>query len=150
MTDTSALNDQQFMDALLDIVLPPNAAGSLPGAGPLGLSGQVAAGLKSDPMLGPMVEAAMGAIQAAALSQHPDGLRSLTPEARKELVQAQAAANPFFMMGLARYLYPAYYQHPQVLAGIGVPARPPFPEGYSVEPTDPELLEKLLARRKQA
>lgn len=146
----SPLNDTQFMDALLDVVLPANASGTLPSAGSLGLSAEVTAGLQADPLLGPMVEAGVSAIQTAALSQHSEGLLGLTPDARRELVKAQAAANPFFMMGLARYLYPAYYQHPQVLTGIGVPARPPFPEGYDVEPTDPQLLEKLLARRKQA
>jgi hypothetical protein len=95
-----------------------------------------------------MVEAGVRAIREAALSQHPNGLSALTPEAGAKLIQAQASANPFFMMGVARYLYPAYYQHPQVLAGIGAPPRPPFPEGFAVEATDAGLLEKLLARRK--
>ena len=39
MTESpTALNDQEFMDALLNLVIPPNASGSLPGAGTLGLS----------------------------------------------------------------------------------------------------------------
>ena len=64
-------------------------------------------------------------------------------------MQAQVSANPFFMMGLLRYVYPAYYAHPQVLKGIGEAARPPFPEGFEVEPTDPALLEKLEQRTKR-
>lgn len=149
MTDSpTALNDQEFMDALLNLVIPPNASGSLPGAGALGLSTSVAAGLQADPLLGPMVEAGAQAIREAALSQHPNGLRALTPEAGAMLVQAQISANPFFMAGLVRYLYPAYYQHPQVLRGIGAEPRPPFPGGFDVEATDAGLLEKLHARRK--
>jgi hypothetical protein len=148
MTDTPALNDLAFMDALLDLVIPPNPSGSLPGAGTLGISPAVSTGLQSDPMLGPMIGAGVQAIREAALAQHPDGLASMTGEDGARLVQAQVSANPFFMMGLLRYVYPAYYGHPQVLKGIGEVTRPPFPEGFEVEPTDPALLEKLQARRK--
>ena len=149
MTESpTALNDEKFMDALLELVIPPNASGSLPGAGALGISHEVANGLQADPLLGPMVGAGIQAISEAALSQDPNGLTGMTPEAGRELVQTQVSANPFFMMGLLRYLYPAYYQHPQVLRGIGEAPRPPFPQGFDVEATDARLLEKLHSRRK--
>jgi hypothetical protein len=149
MTESlTALNDEQFMDALLNLVIPPNASGSLPGAGTLGLSPAVATGLQADPLLGPMVGAGLQAIWEAARSQQKEGLAGMTPEAGTKLVQTRVSANPFFMMGLLRYLYPAYYQHPQVLRGIGEAPRPPFPEGFDVEGTDAGLLEKLQARRR--
>ena len=66
-----------------------------------------------------------------------------------KVVETQlAASHPLLIMGLARYLYPAYYQHPRILEGIGEAPRPPFPEGFDVEATDAGLLEKLQARRK--
>ncbi len=136
------------MDALLDLVIPPNASGSLPGGGALGLSPAIATALQADPLLGPMVEVGLRAVREAALSQHPEGLPGMTPEAGTKLIEAQVSAHPFLMMGLLRYLYPAYYQHPQVLSGIGEPPRPPFPEGFDVEATDASLLEKLQARRR--
>jgi len=149
MTESpTALDDQKFMDALLNLVIPRNASGTLPGAGTLGLSLTVATGLHEDPLLGPMVGAGVQTIWEAALSQHPNGLAGMTPEAGKKLIQSQVSANPFFMMGMLRYLYPAYYQHPQVLRGIGEAPRPPFPEGFDVEATDARLLEKLHARRR--
>jgi hypothetical protein len=46
-------------------------------------------------------------------------------------------------------VYPAYYAEARVLAGIGEAARPPFPEGFEVEPTDPALLAALAARAKR-
>ena len=95
-----------------------------------------------------MVKGGVQAIWEAARSQHSEGLAGMTPEAGTKLVQTQVSANPFFMMGLLRYLYPAYYQHPQVLRGIGEAPRPPFPEGFDVEATDARLLEKLQARRR--
>jgi len=149
MTDSpTALNDQEFMDALLNLVIPPNASGSLPGAGALDLSLAVATALQADPLLGPLVEAGVQAIWEAALSQHPEGLPGMTPEAGTKLVETQFSANPFVMMSMLGYLYPAYYQHPQVLKGIGEVARPPFPEGFDVEATDATLLKKLRARRR--
>jgi hypothetical protein len=72
----------------------------------------------------------------------------MTREAGKQLVETTLSSNPFVMMGLLRYLYPAYYAHPRVLEGIGEPPRPPFPEGFDVEATDAGLLEKLQARRR--
>jgi len=143
-----ALNDDDFMKALLNLVIPPSASGDLPGAGALGLEPAVAAGLQADPLLGPMVEAGAQAVREAALSQDPKGLPGMAPEDGMNVLEAQVSSNPFLIMGMLRYLYPAYYQHPRVLEGIGEAARPPFPGGFDVEPTDPELLDKLQARRK--
>ncbi|HSP56167.1 MAG TPA: hypothetical protein VLS25_11335 [Dehalococcoidia bacterium] len=135
------------MDALLNLVIPPDESGSLPGAGALGLSAAVAAALQADSLLGPLVEAGVQGVREAALSNHPEGLSGMTPEAGTKLVETQLSGRPFVIMGILRYLYPAYYQHPLVLTGIGEVPRPPFPEGFDVEATDPRLLEKLRARR---
>ena len=149
MTESpTALSDQEFMDALLNLVVPPNASGGLPGAGALGLSLAVATALQADPLLGPLVEAGAQAVREAAHSQHPEGLPGMTPEAGTKLIETQLSAHPFLMVGMLRYLYPAYYQHPKVLRGIGEVTRPPFPEGFDVEATDARLLEKLQARRR--
>ncbi len=154
MTETpAALNDPDFMKALLDLLIPPSASGdlpgadTLPGAGALGLSPDVVTSIQADPALGPLVEEGVQALREAAGSQHPGGLPGMAPEAGAQLVEAQLATHPFFILGILRYLYPAYYQHPQVLEGIGEEPRPPFPEGFEVEATDVELLKKLEARR---
>ena len=147
MTETpAALNDLHFMKALLDLLIPPSGSGDLPGAGALGLSAAVVTALQGDPLLGPPVEAAVQALRETALSQHPEGLPGMAPQAAARVVEAQL--DPMLIMGILLYLYPAYYQHPRVLEGIGEPPRPPFPEGFDVEPTDVELLEKLRARRR--
>ncbi len=148
MTETpAALDDQDFMNALFDLVIPPSASGELPGAGALGLSPAVATALQADPLLGPLVEAGVRAVREAALTEHPEGLSGMTPQAGTKVVEAQLTTHPLLIMGMLRYLYPAYYQHPRVLVGIGEAPRPPFPEGFDVEATDAELLEKLRARR---
>ena len=144
----AALNDHDFMKAFLDLVIPPSASGEIPGAGDLGLEPAVAAALQADPLLGPPVEAGAQAVREAALSEHPEGLPGMTPQAATEVLKAQLANHPLLILGMSRYLYPAYYQHPRILEGIGEPPRPPFPEGFDVEATDAELLEKLRARRR--
>jgi hypothetical protein len=149
MTESpAALNDLAFMDALLNLVIPPDGSGRLPGAGALGLSAAVAAALQADPLLGKLVEAGVRELREAALSSHPEGLSGMTPEAGTKLVETQLSGQPFVIMGILRYLYPAYYQHPLVLTGIGEAPRPPFPEGFDVEATDAGLLERLQARRR--
>ena len=149
MTETpSALNDPEFMKALLDLVIPPSRSGDLLGAGALGLSATVVTALQADSAIGPLVEAGTQAVQESALSQHPEGLAGMAPQARAEVVEAQLATHPLLIMGISRDLYPAYYQHPRVLEDIGEQPRPPFPEGFDVEATDADLLEKLRERRK--
>ena len=143
----AALNDHDFMKALFDLVIPPSASEDLPGAGALGLEAAVATALQADPLLGPLVEAGAQAVREAALSQHQKGLPGMASEARTKVVEGQLATHPLLIMGLSRYLYAAYYQHPRILECIGEPPRPPFPEGFDVEAIDAELLEKLLARR---
>jgi len=145
---TSPLDDHEFMDAVLNVVLPESPQGEVPGAGSLGLAPTVAAGLRGDPLLGPMVETGLEGLRRAALADgppRPDWAAS--PEAL-EFISSRLSEQPFVVMGLLRHLYPAYYGHPRVLAAIGEAARPPFPEGFEVEPTAPELMRRLLARRK--
>jgi hypothetical protein len=149
MTETTAaLNDHDFMKALLNLVIPPSASGELPGAGALGLEPAVATALQADPLLGPMVEAGALAVREAALTEHSEGLPGIAPQAGTKVLEGQLTSHPFLIMGLSRYLFPAYYEHPRILEGIGEPPRPPFPEGFDVEATDAELLEKLRARRR--
>jgi hypothetical protein len=147
-TTTTPLRDPAFMQAFLDLVIPPSDDGKLPGAGSLDVAAQVAGQIEADPMLGPMVIAGINAIHDAALTRDGAGLPALSPAVGAEVVESQLAAHPALMIGMALHLYPAYYQHPRVLAGLGEPPRPPFPEGYTLEPTDPALMQKLLDRRR--
>ena len=143
----TALRDPEFMRAMLDVVIPTSNAGRMPGAGGLGLEAEIAAAIEADTMIGPVLKTALEALRQAAESRDARGMAGLDATARNEVVQAQMG-HEVLMMALARYVYAAYYAHPRVLEGLGEPARPPFPEGYEVEPTDPQLLERLKRRRR--
>jgi len=149
-TVINPLTDAPFMEALLDLVIPPSKDGVMPGAGSLGLGGAVAAAIESDSRFGPPVSEGLSAIAESAAARNAGGLPALAPAERLEVIQGVLGAHPNLMTSVARYLYPAYYQHPRVLQGLGEPARPPFPEGFEIEPTDEHLLAKLHARRRTA
>ncbi len=146
-TDTSPLQDTDLLTTVLDLLIPPRADGRLPGAGALCLADVVAADLQADPRSGPLVEAGLTALAAAAVELNPAGFASLDSDDALALLQAQLQAHPALVPGLTYHLYLRYYQHPTVLAGLDQPARAPFPDGFEVEETDPELL-ALLATRK--
>lgn len=141
------LNDPDFMQAFLDTFIPPNADGVMPGAGALGIAAAVATAIEADAALGPIVSAGLAAVSKAALSSNSGGFVLLAPSMRAETVKGVLSHHPLLVNALVRHVYPAYYQHPQVLEALGEPARPPFPEGFEIEPTDPALLAILQSRR---
>jgi hypothetical protein len=138
----SVFDDPGFLRAILNLVIPPE--GGMPGAGDLGLGAEVAGSLGHDPA----TAAGLDAIQSAASARDPGGLAALPESAALDVAQSLAADYPALMPTLARVTALAYYQHPEVLVAIGEPARPPFPEGFELDPISPEWL-ALLERRAQ-
>ena len=140
------LLDTAFMDAFFDVVIPPSEDGRMPGAGSIDVTAEVAGKIEADPGLGPPVRAGLQAIREAALARDPRGFTALAAEARVEVVEGLLPTHPVLMVGVALHLYQAYYQHPRVLEALGEPPRPPFPDGYDLEPTSPQLLDRLRTR----
>ena len=139
----SALGDATFLSALLDTLIPPGGKRGMPGAGGLGIELVVADGLAADAQAGSPVAAWIEALRGEVA-----GFASLPAADRARLVEAHAGQDPAAMAALLRRVYLAYYQHPAVLTAIGEPPRPPFPEGFELEPSDPELLAALKPRQK--
>ena len=148
MTNTTdPLLDPGFMQAFLDTVIPPSPDGRMPGAGSLDIEDAVAAAVDADARSGPVIRAGLAAVASSAYTRAEGGFAALPPADRVAVVSAVLPDHPQLMNAFARHLYLAYYQHPRVLVALGEPPRPPFPEGFTVEPTDPELLGKLMERR---
>ena len=142
MTNTTApLEDAAFMTALLDTLIPPSEDGKLPGAGALGLGPQVTTAIVSNTRIATEITAALEGVRAQA-----PGFAALDLPARVEAIRAAEAAHPALIPSITTPLYFAYYQHPVVLMGLGLPARPPFPGGYEVDATDPDLLDLLHSK----
>ena len=144
---TDPLLDPGFMQAFLDTVIPPSPDGRMPGAGSLGIEDAVVAAVEQDSHSGQLIRAGLAAVESAASTSTEGGFTALSSADRVAVVSAVLPDHPQLMNAFARHLYLAYYQHPRVLVALGEPPRPPFPEGFTVEPTDPELLAKLMERR---
>lgn len=142
MNTADPLRDPRFIQAVLDTIVPPDRERGMPGAGALGLDGAVAAAVAADERSSPLMAEALGALSSVAFAALPPGERAAA-------MRAVFDRYPGALDALCRHVYLAYYQHPEVLQAIGEPARPPFPEGFTVAPTDPDLLASLEARRRR-
>jgi hypothetical protein len=130
--------------AVLDELIPARDA-SLPGAGGLGLGTYVEARLGDATAL---VEGGLAALDALACDRGASNYSELPPEDRASLLRQTAADHPGFVEALVFHTYTGYYQHPRVAAAIGLPPRPPHPEGYELEAGDLSLLEAVRKRPK--
>ncbi len=143
--NVNALADTSFFTAVLDTLIPASGDGKLPGAGRLGLASEVAAAIEGNEHAAALVEDGLEAVRDATAGSN-GGFAALDLPARVEAIEAQLKAHPRLIPSITTPLYFAYYQHPTVLVGLGMPARPPFPGGYEVTPTDPGLLDLLRSR----
>lgn len=142
------LPDEQMrtLAALLDEVIPPSADGRMPGAGALGLAERIVRDVAARPGSIDGVRSGLDTLDRTARGEHGEAFASLSLDARKQVVEQVSGADPFLLPSLAFPTYIAYYEHPQVLAALGMEPRPPHPKGYELEPFDESLLEGVRSR----
>ncbi len=126
----------------LDELIPARPDGALPGAGSLGLADAVETALRATPALHAAVAQSLDAADARARAEHGQPFDALAADAQIALVRALATSEHALPPAVLLQTYAAYYADPRVLAGLGLPPRPPHPEGYALAPSD---LEPLLA-----
>ena len=131
---------------VLDELIPPTEDGRMPGAGALGLEDHIAAALHPAPALREMLEQSLTALTELARRRNPQGLVALSAAERRAVLNELAASEHAVTPVLALHAYSGYYQHPRVLAALGLEARPPHPAGYAIEPNDLSLLDPVRRR----
>jgi hypothetical protein len=129
---------EQTLATVLDAIIPPAPERGLPGAGELGLGATVQEIMASSPELVPVVTQGL-----AAARTH---IEASPPQSAAALLEAIAASEPTMVPALVFHLYIAYYQAPAVVGALGVPPRPPHPEGYELESGDLGLLDAVRDR----
>lgn len=144
--DLFTADELDSLSAVLDTIIPPSADGRMPGAGALGLVAQVERGLATMAMLVPAIQQGLAALDAIAREQGAANFAALSATARSEALRAINASQPAFLGPLLFHTYANYYQQPQVIAGIGLEARPPHPKGHVLEPGDFSLLDAVRGR----
>lgn len=132
--------------AVLDELIPPSADGRLPGAGAAGLVDYLEGVCARTPDLQPALDDGLAALAELAREHGAESLADITQPQRSALLNEVTSRAPAFLPGLLFHTYAGYYQQPAVLEGLGLPPRPPFPEGYTLEPGDLGLLDPVRAR----
>jgi hypothetical protein len=131
---------------MLDRLIPPSADGRLPGAGELGIAADVETTLRRVPAMHEMVIASLAALDRLAERRGTARFTALSPAAQQETLDELSCSTDAFPPFLMLYTFGCYYKHPRVLGHYGLPARPPHPQGYEIEPFDHSLLDPVRAR----
>jgi hypothetical protein len=150
MTAAAPFTAQQLraLAHVLDDLIPASADGRLPAAGALGVAAYVERSLGAMPELKTMVGEGLTALDAMARRRHPDGLDAMDAAQRAAVLREHASSPHAFPPILILHAFAGYYQDPRILALLGMPARPPHPEGYELEAGDLSLLDPVRRRGK--
>lgn len=119
--------------AILDALIPANAARSIPAAGELGVADFIAAVADSNAEFKEHVSSLLRHAQTLA-----DGVTT-------DLVRQLEGDQPEAFAALLTETYKGYYSRPDMRAKVGVGAHPVHPLGYDVPRDPPELMNRLTA-----
>lgn len=139
---------QRVLVHVLDDIVPASADGRRPAAGQLGVAAYLDQSLDALPELKAMIAQGLDALDALARQRHPGGLDALPAPERAAVLAAHAGTEHSFPPILILHAFAGYYQEPRVLAALGMPPRPPHPEGYAMGPDDLSLLDPVRKRGK--
>jgi hypothetical protein len=138
--------DPNDLAAVLDELVPPRPDGSLPGAGALGVGAHVERMCAQVPELASPVTQGLRALAELARGRGGRSFADLAAADRQAVLREVDAVAPGFTPTLTFLAYGGYYADPRVVAALGLEARAPFPEGYSVPASDFALLENVKRR----
>jgi hypothetical protein len=139
-------DEERLLPTLLDDVVPPSADGRLPGAGSLDLVADIARRVRETPVLRSVVEYGLGALAGLGRERNPGGWTALSRAERRAALTDFAATDQFFLPAFLFLVYSGYYRHPRVVEALGLEARAPHPQGYTMAPDDWSVLEPVRAR----
>lgn len=81
-----------------------------------------------------------------AIEQHQQPYSELDRSVQDRILETRRTENVRFLMGLAIRTVECYYLDARVMQAIGLPARAPYPEGFTVHKGDLTLLDPVRAR----
>ncbi len=139
MTDKHA-QYQQTLAALVDFMLPRSSDGGKPGAVELGVADDLASCGDSE------LHDGLAILDAESELMFKLPFYELRSELRQELVHSLRHKLRNFFARLNKKILQVYYQKDRVLDGLGLGARPPFPDGYHVREGDLSLLFDVYER----
>lgn len=139
-------DEMRLLTSVLDEIIPPSGDGRFPGAGALGLADFVEQTLQSTPELRPAIAQGLSALEELARSRDPAGFAALAGQEKRDVLNELSTTQPAFLPVLILQTYAGYYQNARVVEALGLEARPPYPEGYELEPGDLTPLDRVRRR----
>jgi hypothetical protein len=136
--------ERQLLRQVLDVLIPGTSA--LPAAGQAGAADHVEGRAEATPALRRRLGEGLATIAILAARRHPGGFAALDHDQRETVLRSASTEVPDAFDALIIHAYSGYYALPQVLAGIGAPARPPQPLGHEMAPLDDRLLARVKER----
>ena len=140
----SAEQTRALTCALDEII--PSGEGGLPGAGELGLAAAIEEAARQDADLRAAVEEGLASLEELARGRGSEGYADLSREDRLEVLNEAGAKAPLFLPSLIGRTFVGYYQDARVRGSLRLETRPPYPDGYEVEPTDFSILDPVRER----
>lgn len=131
--------DRALLINLAGQMIPAHAERAMPGADDPAIIAGVEATLARD-------FDALVAVLAQIRALADGGFEALPQTDQAPLLADWRAAHPPQTQLLEMLIVRAYYQDSRVRAAIGIPDRPPYPQGYEVAQGDLSLLDAVRAR----
>ncbi|MFT5391110.1 MAG: hypothetical protein ACI8PT_001302 [Gammaproteobacteria bacterium] len=135
--------EKRTLDTLVDLIIPASEDGRFPAASEFDVWGYIGSVV---PQFMAQFQQELARLNAQALAEYGTALSSLPQPDAQSLAQRLRASEPGVLEALAKQVVSCYYQQDQVLVGIGMEPRPPFPLGYDVHLGDLSLLEPVRKR----
>jgi hypothetical protein len=140
-TERFTAEERRLLARVLDEIVPSRPDGKLPGAGQLGVAEHVERAVRNQAEVRSMIVQGLRALDTLARQRKGQEFAALSRADKVALLNEQT-----FVFPLMLNAYVGYYQHPRVVAALGLDPRPPHPEGYAMEPNDLTLLDPVRRR----
>jgi hypothetical protein len=141
--NVESLDEEQerTLSAVLNLIIPPSEDGKMPGAVDVNFFAYM-----HHANLLPLIREGLINIVEESHNKYGQEFGLLSSDEQEQLIDGLRRRYFRFFGSLTNGVVQCYYLHDQVLKGIGVDVRPPFPQGYLVEEGDLCLLESVYER----
>lgn len=132
-----------IFDVVLDQMIPEDSTRKKPSAADVGVFEYIA---ERNPASFVEIGRQLDELDALASASYRKRYSELTRELQDETLNRLHAADSRFLLTLALQTVECYYLDRRVMSTIGLPTRPPYPDGYTVQRGDLSLLEPVRER----
>ncbi len=133
------------LQALVGLIIPASATYQVPGADDALIFAEIVRVAEEH---ADTLRNGLDTLAELAQSRHNAQFAELEDALQVELAQSVTAAMKSFNRLITSVTAQCYYRDDRVMASLGMPARAPFPEGFTVEQGDWSLLDPVRARQK--